>query len=79
MVKTIQSKKKSSSLESVSRLPRNLLGSIWGLGPITVCSNNESGLTVTDFTPKSNSVTYVFAGEKVELVSFSKTIVPCEL
>ena len=36
-------------------------------------------LTLIHFTPRSNLVTYAFVWEKMEIVNFSKTIVPCEL
>ena len=38
-----------------------------------------TGLTLTQFTSRSNLVAYAFVQEKVECVNFLETIVACEL
>ena len=48
-------------------------------GPIIVCLNGDSELTLTNFTSRSNLVTYALVWEKVEIVDFSKIIVTCKL
>ena len=72
MVKTLQ----KSSLEPLSQLPFYLVCSI---GPIIVGANDDSGFILTHFKPRSNLVTYAFVWKKVEMVIFSKPIVPCKL
>ena len=57
MVKTLQ---KSSYLEPVGRLPWNLVCSIGDSGPIIISSNDDSGLALTYFMPRSNLITYAF-------------------
>ena len=54
MVKTLQ---KFSSLELLGRFPINLVCSIGDSGPIIVCSNDDPGMTLTYFRPRSNLVT----------------------
>ena len=54
MVKTLQ---KSSSPEPPGRLPWNLVYSIGDSGPIIICSNDDPGMTMTYFIPRSNLVT----------------------
>ena len=73
MVKTFQ---KSSSPEPAGRFPRNLVCTIQ---PIIVCSNDDTGVTLTYFTARSNLVTYVFQWEKVKRVDFSETITAIDL
>ena len=50
-----------------------------GLLPIIVCSNDDSGGTLTYFTARSNLVTYAFLWEKVKTVGFSETIAASDL
>ena len=40
-----------------------------------VCSNDESGLTLTYFIARSNLVPYAFVWEKGKAMDFSETIV----
>ena len=40
-----------------------------------VCSNNDTGLTLTYVTLRSNLVLYVFVWENVKTMDFSETIV----
>ena len=40
-----------------------------------ICSNDDSGLTLTYFTARSNLVHYAFVWEKVKTMDFSETIV----
>ena len=44
-----------------------------------VCSNDETGFTMTYFTAKSNLVPYAFVWEKVKTMGFSETIVVCDI
>ena len=41
----------------------------WGLWPIIVCSNDDPGMTLTYFMPRSNLVTWAFLWEEVKNVS----------
>ena len=45
-----------------------------GLLPITACSNDDHGVTLINFTAKSNFVIWAFPLEKVKTVDFSETI-----
>ena len=77
MVKTLQ---KSSSPEPAGRFSRNNLGMYHrGLQPITVCSNDDPGVTLTYFTARSNFVIRAFLWEKVKTVDFSETIAASDL
>ena len=40
-----------------------------GLGPIIICSNDDPGLTLTSFMPKSDLVTYAIVWENVKWLS----------
>ena len=40
-----------------------------------ICSNDDTGLTLTDFTARSNLVPYVIVWEKGKTKDFSETIV----
>ena len=40
-----------------------------------ICSNDDSGLTLTYFTARSNLVPYAFVWEKDKTMDFSETIV----
>ena len=51
----------------------------WRLLPITVCSNDDPGKTLTYFTARSNLVSYAFLWVKVKTVDFSETIAACDL
>ena len=52
----------------------------WGLQPILVCSNDDTGMTLTYFTARSNLATYAFLLEKVKTVDFfSETIAASDL
>ena len=44
-----------------------------------VCSNDDSGLTLTYFMARSNLVPYAFVWEKDKTMDFSETIVVCDL
>ena len=44
-----------------------------------VCSNDDSGLTLTYFTARSNFVPYAFVWEKGKTIDFSETIVVYDL
>ena len=44
-----------------------------------ICSNDDSGLTLTYFTARSNLVPYAFVWEKGKTVDFSETIVVYDL
>ena len=44
-----------------------------------VCSNDDSGLTLTYFTARSNLIPYTFVWEKGKTVDFSETIVVYDL
>ena len=44
------------------------------LQPIIICSNDDTGVTLTYFTARSNLVTQVFLWEKVKTVDFSETL-----
>ena len=43
------------------------------------CSNDDPGLTLTYFTPRSNLVPYAFVREKGKTMDFSETIVIYDL
>ena len=47
----------------------------WVLEYYQVCSNDDSGLTVTYFMARSNFVPYVFVWEDGKTMDFSETIV----
>ena len=47
----------------------------WVLKCYQVCSNDESGLTLTSFTARSNLSPCVFIWEKGQTMGFSETIV----
>ena len=47
----------------------------WVLKYYQVCSNDDSGLTLTYFMARSNLVPYAFKWEKGKTMSFSETIV----
>ena len=53
----------------------------WGLLPIIVCSNDDSGVTLTYFTARSNLVTFAFSIGKSENWIFQKLLQPvtCKL
>ena len=38
----------------------------WGLGPNKVCSNDDLGLTLTFFTPRSNLHPYAYIWENIQ-------------
>ena len=40
-----------------------------------ICSNEDSGLTLTHFTTRSNLIPNAFVWEKVKTMEFSETIV----
>ena len=44
-----------------------------------VCSNDDTGLTLTYFTGRSNLVPYAFVWEKGETMDFSETVVVCDI
>ena len=44
-----------------------------------ICSNDDPGLTVTNFTARSNLVPCAFVWEKGKTVDFSETIVVFDL
>ena len=44
-----------------------------------ICSNDDSGLTLTYFTTRSNSVPYAFVWEKGKTMYFSEPIVVYDL
>ena len=44
-----------------------------------VCSNDDSGLTLTYFTGRSNLVPYAFLCEKGKTMDFSETIIVCDI
>ena len=44
-----------------------------------ICSNDDSGLTLTYFTARSNLVPYAFIWEKCKTMDFSETIVVYDL
>ena len=46
---------------------------------MTVCSNDNPGLTLTCFTTMSNCVAYAFLYEKVKTIDFSNTFAACDL
>ena len=72
MVKTLQ----KSSQEPATDFHETWY--IGGLLLIIVCSNDDSGLTFTYFTARSNFVTGVSV-EKVKKVDYSETIAACYL
>ena len=47
----------------------------WVLEYYQVCSNDDSGLTLTYFMARSNFVPYVFVWEDGKTMDFSETIV----
>ena len=47
----------------------------WVLKYYQVCSNDDTGLTLTYFTARSNLVHYAFVWEKGKTKDFSETIV----
>ena len=47
----------------------------WVLKYYQVCSNDDSWLTLTYFTARSNLVLYAFVWEKVKTLDFSETLV----
>ena len=51
----------------------------WVLEYYQVCSNDDSGLTLTYFTARSNLVPYAFVWEKGKIMDFSETIVVYDL
>ena len=51
----------------------------WVLKNYQVCSNDDSGLTLTYFTARSNLVPYVFVWEKGKTMDFSETSVVYDL
>ena len=46
----------------------------WVLEYYQVCSNDDTGLTLTYFTAKSNLVPYAFVWEKVKTMDFQKLL-----
>ena len=50
-----------------------------GLQPIIVYSNDDTGVTLTYFTARSNLVTLAFLWGKVKTVDFSETTAACDL
>ena len=44
-----------------------------------ICSNDDSGLTLTYFTARSNLIPYGFVWKKGKTIDFSETIVVCDL
>ena len=50
-----------------------------GLRPIIVYSNDDSRVTLTYFTARSNLVINAFLWEKVKTVDFLETIAACDL
>ena len=59
--------KKLSKIFSRTKGPMTLWLGMWycGLGPITICSNDDPGLILTYFTARSNLVSYAFIWEKL--------------
>ena len=51
----------------------------WVLKYYQVCSNDDSELTLTYFTARSNLVPYAFVWEKGKTMDFSETIVVCDV
>ena len=49
-----------------------------GLLPITVCINDDPGVTLTYFTARSNFVNLALLEEKVKKVDFSEIIAACD-
>ena len=49
------------------------------LQPIIVCSNDDTGVTLTYFAARSNLVSYVFQWVKVKRVDFSENIAVSDL
>ena len=47
----------------------------WAFEYYQVCLNDDTGLTLTYFTARSNLVSYTFVWEKVKTMDFSETIV----
>ena len=77
LIKTLQI---FSSLEHVSRVPWNWVCSIGDLGPLQFVQM-MTGLTLTNFAPRSNLVTYAFVWVNCmgKIIIFSKIIVRWEL
>ena len=44
-----------------------------------ICSNDDTGLTLTYFTARSNLIPYAFVWEKGKIMDFSETIVVCDI
>ena len=44
-----------------------------------VCSNDNSGLTLTCFTTMSDCVAYAFLYEKMKTIDFPETVAACDL
>ena len=51
----------------------------WMLECYQICSNDDTGLTLTYFTARSNLVSYAFVWEKGKAMEFSETIVVYDL
>ena len=51
----------------------------WVLKYYQVCSNDDSELTLTYFTARSNLIPYAFVWEKGKTMDFSETIVVCDV
>ena len=51
----------------------------WVLKYYQICSNGDTGMTLTYFTARSNLVSYAFVWEKGKTVGFSETIVVCDI
>ena len=51
----------------------------WVLEYYQICSNDDTGLTLTYFTTRSNLVPYAFVWEKGKTMDFSETIVVYDL
>ena len=49
------------------------------LGPIIICSNDDPGLTLTYFAPRSNFVAHGSEWKKRKIMDFSETFVACDL
>ena len=67
--------KNYSSLEPICRWPLKLVCSIGYSSTTNFVQKNDSGLTLTYFTARSNLVHYAFVWEKVKTMYFSETIV----
>ena len=51
----------------------------WVLEYYQICSNDESGLTLTYFMAGSNFVSYAFVWEEGKMLDFSETIVASDI